>query len=698
MSTQLDFSLFPSAKVKHIRQTEITECGIACLAMISSFHGLTIDMAIMRRKFAPSNRGASLQSLMIIADKIGFATRALRVELEDLEAITLPAIIHWDLNHYVVLEKVNGKKALIHDPASGSSWIRLSDVSRHFTGIALEVEPTQSFETGNITQRLRLTNLWSNIRGLKRSAFQVIFLSVILQVYALVSPYYLQVAVDSALPQLNSSFIEVLALGFGLFAVLNGAATLLRSSVLLSIGSSFGYGLSSNVARKLFRLPIDWFSRRQVGDILSRFQSVIPIRKMLAEDAPSAVVDGALASLTLVMMFVYSGTLALVSLTALTIFASVRIILFYPQQAAQEAMIAAGGREQSVLIETIRGIKPLRLAGRESLRHSLWQGKLTDAVNGSIRYQRLVNWQSALQTTIFAIENICIIWLAVRLVIAGGFSTGMIFAYLAYKTQFLNSGASLITKAADFKMLSLHLNRISDIALSSEDPAFQTDTGNTAVLKGKIELRDVSYQYGSDDQPVLSGVNLTIECGESVAITGPSGGGKSTLVQIILGLAKPTSGQILIDDLPLQSFGYRSYHAQIAAVLQDDSIFGGTIGQNISLFDESADYALMHECARIAAINDDIESMPMGYETLVGEMGSALSGGQIQRLLLARALYRRPRILVMDEGTSSLDETKEREINAAVSAMGITRVIIAHRKETINSADRIVYLSHGTIV
>jgi ATP-binding cassette subfamily B protein RaxB len=697
MIKNLDFGLFARKRVGHVRQTEVAECGLACLAMIASYHGFRVDMAVMRRRFVPSPRGATLRSLMAIADRLDLAPRAVKVELEDLGSLALPAVLHWNMNHFVVLEEVDGKRALIHDPGGESRWVRLSEVSKHFTGVALELEPTPAFERGDVQQRLRLTNLWTRIRGLKRSLAQTIILSLVVQMFALVSPYYLQLAIDSALPELNLGFLGVLALGFGLFAVLNGAATLLRSSVLLAVGSSFGYGLSSNVARKLFRLPVEWVSRRQVGDILSRFQSILPIRKMLAEDAPATLVDGALAVLTLALMFIYSSVLSLVSLTALAIYALIRAALFAPQRHAQEEVIIATGREQSVLIESLHGIRALRLAGREVLRHAVWQSRMTDAVNGNIRSQRLTNWQTTLQTTLFAVENIASVWLAVGMVIRGGFSVGMVFAFLAYKTQFLTASASLIAKASEFKMLGLHLDRLSDIALASEDPSFQSNRDARSEMEGEIELRNVFYQYGSEDSLVLRGVNLRVTPGESVAITGPSGGGKSTLIQILLGLAEPTRGEVLVDGLTLRNFGHQAYHAQVAAVLQDDTLFGGTLSENITLFDEDPDPARIRECARLAAIDFDIESMPMGYDTLVGEMGTSLSGGQRQRVLLARALYRRPRVLVMDEGTSHLDEAREREVNSAISAMGITRIIVAHRKETIASTKRVYILDRGVL-
>jgi ATP-binding cassette subfamily B protein RaxB len=697
MTDQLNLGLLPKPRLRHVRQTEVAECGLACLTMIAGYHGLHVDMAIMRQKFVQSARGASLRSVMKIAEQLNLTPRAVRVDLEDLDSLLLPAMLHWDMNHYVVIEKTSRKRALIHDPNGQSDWLHISEVSKHFTGVALELTPTSDFEVGHVQQRIKLSSLWTHVRGVRRAACQTVLLSLVLQVFAIASPYYFQLAIDSALPDLNVGFLSVLAIGFGLFSVLNGISTLIRSSVLLAIGSSFSYGLSSNVARKLFRLPVDWFSRRQVGDILSRFQSVIPIRNLLTEDAPVVMIDGVMAVSTLIIMFIYSTLLSALTVTALLIYIAFRIALFRPQRSAQEEVIAAMSREQSVLIESMNGIRALRLAGRESLRHAVWQARMTDAVNGNIRFQRLVNWQNALQTTLLTIENVVSIWFAVAAIIRGGFSVGMVIAFLAYKTQFLNASISLINKASEFKMLGLHLERLSDIALASDDVSFQANLDLRADTRGAIELRDIYFRYGVDDPFVLRGVNLKVEPGESLVITGPSGGGKSTLLQILLGLVEPTGGEVLIDGIPIHRFGYKSYHAQVAAVLQDDTLFGGSLNDNISLFDDEPDLSKVKECAVTADIDEDISRMPMGYETLVGEMGSALSGGQKQRVLLARALYRKPRILVMDEGTSHLDEGRERKVNQAISGMGITRIIVAHRKETIASAQRIYVLENGVL-
>ena len=695
----LDLNFFSSSRVRLVRQTEVAECGLASLTMVANFHGLDIDLGTMRRRFAPSLRGAALKTLIGLADRIGLTPRAVKLPLEELPNLHVPAVLHWDMNHYVVLEKVKGDKALIHNPDGRTSWMTTAELSDHFTGVALELRPSDDFNTGDQRERLKLSQLWQRMTGLKRALVQIFVLSVVLQAFVLASPYYMQIAIDSALPALDNDLLTVLALGFGLFTIINAGALLLRSFVLLVAGTTLGFSLASNVARRLFRLPIDWFEKRHTGDILSRFQSVTPIQQMLTEGAVAAVLDGILAVLTLALMFYYSATLAVIAIIAFVLYAIVRAISFGFEREAQEATIITGGKEQTTLIESLRGMTTLRLFSRETLRHAIWQTRLTDSVNANVRLARIGIWQTVANTLIFGIENIITIWLAIGFVIDGaGFSVGMVFAYMAYKGQFIQKASALVDQGIAFRMLSLHLERLSDIALSDEDHSFGPSSEIETELKGAVELKDVFYRYAPSDPLVLEGINLTVEAGEHIAITGPSGGGKSTLLKVLLGLVEADNGEVLIDGLPLDRFGHKSFHRQIAAVLQDDSLFAGSLSDNIALFDDEVNMEMVVAAANAASIHQDIMMMPMQYETLVGDMGSTLSGGQKQRVLLARALYRQPKILLMDEGTAHLDAAHEKAVNDAIGAMGMTRIIIAHRQETIQAADRIIVLNDGKIV
>jgi ATP-binding cassette subfamily B protein RaxB len=697
MNAPLHTGFTAKKRVRLVRQTEMTECGLACLAMVAGTFGLDVDLGTLRRRFQPSMRGSSLKSLIAMADQLGLSARAVKLPLEEVKNLHVPAVLHWDMNHFVVLEQVKGGKALIHNPDGRSHWFSFGQLSDHFTGVALELRPADDFESGEQRERLKLRQLWRRMTGLKRALVQVLVLSIVMQAFVLASPYYMQVAIDNALPALDKNLLAVLALGFGLFTLINAGASLLRSFVLLSAGSSLSFGVASNIGRRLFRLPVSWFQKRHVGDILSRFQSVTPIQQALTQGAVAAVIDGALTVLILALMLFYSVELTLIALTAFVLYAGVRAVSFSLQRDAQEQAIVASGKEQTAMVESVRGIVTLRLFNRESARHSVWQSRLTDSINASIHLSRIGIWQTTANTLIFGVENILTIWLAIGFVISGGFSVGMVFAYMAYKTQFAQRASSLIDQGIAFRMLGLHLERLSDIALADQDASFGQVPVARQELKGRIELRDVHFRYSPTDPWVLNGVSLIVEPGEHVAITGPSGGGKSTLVKLMLGLLEPDSGEVLVDGVPLKQFGYAHYRQQVGGVLQDDHLFAGSIADNIALFDDAPEMERIFASAHAAAIHDEIARMPMAYDTLVGDMGSSLSGGQKQRVLLARAVYRQPRLLLMDEGTSHLDAVREAAINATVGQLGITRIIVAHRAETIRAAERIFVADQGKL-
>jgi ATP-binding cassette subfamily B protein RaxB len=683
-------------KLRLVRQSEAAECGLAALAMIANAWGHDLDLGAMRRRFGISSRGVSLRTLMQTADELGFTTRPLKVELKNLASVQMPAILHWDMNHFVVVEKVAKGRAFILDPALDGRWHDEASLSRHFTGVALELRPAADFTSQKDSRRLRLTQLWSRSNGLGRTMAQVALLSLVLQAYVLALPYLLQLAVDQALPAFDNNLLVVLAVGFGLFTLINAGASLLRSFVLLSSGTALSFGIASNVARRLMRLPVGWFEKRTVGDVLSRFQSVQPVQKLLTESAAASAIDGVLTLLTLTLMLAYSPILTAIPVVSLLLYGALRAFTLPAERRAENERIAAAGREQGAMIETLRGIVTLRLAGRETMRHAVWQNKLSESLGANYAHERIRAWQAAAATLLGGLETVLVTALAVALAMRGGFSVGMVFAFLSYRLQFATTAKTLIDRAIDLQMLSLHLERLSDIALTPEDQGFAEPQTADAPLLGEIELRGVTYAYGLHDPQVLKGVDLRIAPGEHVAITGASGGGKTTLAKIILGLLEPTSGEVLVDGVPLPRLGRRAFREQVAAVLQDDLLFAGAIAENVAGFDQ-VDPERLHEALTAAAIADDIAAMPMKHLTLVGDMGSALSGGQRQRILLARALYRRPRLLVVDEGTAHLDLAHERIVNRNIQAMGITRIVIAHRRETIEAADRVITLSDGKV-
>lgn len=692
----IDMGILPRRRIRHVRQSEAAECGLAALAMVANWWGHDLDLGALRRRFGVSSRGIGLRELMHTADAIGLAPRPLKIGIEGLAAIQLPAILHWDMNHFVVVERVSRGKAYIVDPNLDGRWHDQASLSRHFTGVALELRPTRDFTPERERQRLRLRQLWSGAVGMRRSIAQAAILSLVLQAHVLAAPYLLQLAIDQALPSLDGDLMTVLAIGFALFALVNAGATMLRSFVLLASGTALSFGIASNVARRLMRLPVGWFEKRSIGDILSRFQSVLPIQRLLTESAAAAIIDGLLTVLTLALMLAYSPVLTLIPLAAFLLYGGFRALTLPAERRAETERITAAGREQSAMIETLRGIVTLRLAGRETIRHAVWQNRLSEALGATYAYERIRAHHNSMATLVGALETVAVVWLAVHYAIDGGFTVGMIFAFLAYRLQFATATRSLVDKLIDFRMLSLHLERLSDIALTGEDGGFAEPAVQADAFRGEVELREIRFAYGPHDPPVLNGVSLHVRAGEHVAITGPSGGGKTTLVKILLGLLEPASGEVLVEGVPLARYGRRAFREHVAAVLQDDVLFAGTIADNVAAF-EPVDSERLDEALRAACIADDVAAMPMRHLTLVGDMGSTLSGGQRQRILLARALYRRPRLLVMDEGTAHLDAGHERQVNRAIAAMGITRIMVAHRQETIAAADRVIVIEGGRV-
>jgi ATP-binding cassette, subfamily B, bacterial CvaB/MchF/RaxB len=685
-------------RIVPIRQAEVAECGLACITMIANFHGCDVDLSALRRRYPITQRGLSLRNLMAISDAIGLAPRALKLPLEGIVQLALPAILHWDLRHFVVLEQVKARTVVIHDPAKGRLELSTTELSKHFTGVALELRPTTNFAPIEQRSRLSLSSLWSRSQGLTRIIIQILSLSLLLQFLALAAPYYMQIAIDSALPALDLDLLILLALGFGALALINAGVTLLRSFTLLHGGTSISFQISINLARKLFRLPVAFFERRHVGDILSRFSAIQPIRDGLTQGISAGIIDGVFTLITVAMMTIYSPLLTVIVVIAFLAYAGLRAVLFGLQRRQNQEVLIASARESSTLIETIRGIVTLRMFGRENERLAIWQNRLADTTNAQLSSGRLGAIQSSCNVLIFGLENIVVIYLAIGMTLNGGFTLGMVFAFLAYKTQFVQRGTALIDNYVSIRMLGLHLERLSDIALEPDDKSFEPSAGGFSDLSGGLNLSNISFRYGALEPLVLKGLDLSIEPGEHVAITGPSGGGKSTLLKILLGLVEPETGEVIVDGRPLKAFGYQAYRTQIAAVLQEDQLFSGSLAENIALFDPTPDRHLIEEVAKMAAIHDDIVAMPMQYETLAGDGGSALSGGQKQRVLLARALYRRPKILFMDEGTAHLDVATELRVNSCIASLGITRLVIAHRLETINNADRVLFLANGQLM
>ncbi len=680
-------------KLPVITQSEGTECGLACLAMVASYHGHHIDLISLRKKFFISMEGATLHDIMQFSEELSLTTRPLKIELDDLVSMKTPCILHWDLNHFVVLKSANANSIIIHDPASGIKKYTLEKASAHFTGIALELLPTKNFKLKKKTESIKLSSFWTKVTGLKRSVALILTLSILLQIFTLASPYYIQLVIDDVILTADTSLLVVLALGFSFVLMFEVISNALRGFSLLHFGNLMSMQLGANLFHHLIRLPLDYFQKRHIGDVVSRFSSMQNVKELLTTGVIETIIDGFMALITLSMICYYSPQLTFVVVLAVLLYGLSRLAMYKPFKEVSEQEIIALAEENTNFMETVKGIQTIKLYGSEVDRESIWQNHFSNAINKNIRLGHYQISYTALNRILFGLENVIVIYLAAHLVIEGGFSTGMLFAFMAYKTQFMTNMSKLIDKFIEFRMLGLHMDRIADITLTEKEP-LNPDKTRAHTIAGKISVCDLSFKYSDISEEILSNINLEILPNESVVITGPSGCGKSTLLKLMLGLIKPVTGQVFIDDIPIEKIGNQQYRKQVAAVMQNDELLSGSIAENIAFFNKRIDMERVIECAKLASVHNDISKMPMAYESLIGGMGSSLSGGQKQRLILARALYKKPKILFMDEATSHLDSELEKDINSAIRQLNITRVIIAHRIETIKSADREIALVH----
>lgn len=678
-------------------QAESQECGLACLVMVAAAHGLHLDLATLRRRFSISLKGTDLAQLMRYAQVLEFSCRPLRLELEEIGQLRTPCILHWNLNHFVVLERVRGNRLTILDPAVGRRRMSLEEISPHFTGVALELTPNAAFRPAERKPRLRLRELTGRIVGLKRALGNIFVLAVALEVVALLSPQVTQWVVDGALVSADRDLLLLAVLGGSLLLLIDFVLRMARGWMNLRLNQQLALQWSGNLFGHLLRLPFPFFEKRHLGDISARFQSLAAIRNVLTSGAITVVLDGLVALITLGMMLLYSTTLTGVVLVALLLYGLLRLAFYQPLRNASEERIVLAARENSYFLETIRAVLPLKLFNATPLRLATWQNLLADVQNRDVATQKLLLVFASCNTLIFGLEGMLLLYIGGTAVLEGGLSLGMLLAFIAYKSQFTGRASKLIDLGIEIRMLSLHAERLADIALEIPEEHVELET-DLSRIEPRLELRDVSFRYAEGEPWVLRNLSLTIEAGDSVAIVGRSGCGKSTLFKLMLGLLQPSEGEIRVGGIPIRQLGPEALRSLVGTVMQEDQLLAGSLAENIACFDPQADQERVEAAARQANIHNAIMRMPMGYQTLVSEMGSGLSGGQRQRVLLARALYKAPKILALDEATSHLDLHSEQHVVQAMGQLPATRIVIAHRRETVAMTRRLICLDQGVIV
>jgi len=674
-------------------QTEAAECGLACLAMIAGHHGLNVDLPALRQRFSLSLRGTTLNHIIRFAGVLDLTGRPLRVELEDLDCLKTPCILHWKMDHFVVLKKVTRKYVFLHDPSMGPRRLTFAEASRYFTGVALELTPTPSFAPRDERRPLRLRDLIGRVVGLKRALGQIFVLAAALELFSIISPLFLQLTVDKVLAAVDRDLLVTLGIGFMLLIGLQSFLSALRSWTTLYFGTSLKLQWYANLFSHLVRLPVSFFEKRYFGDILSRFDGAEAIQRTLTNNFIETVLDGLISIFILAVMFFYSRKLALIVIVSVVLYVALRNLAYLPLRRSMEEQIMRSSRQQTHLIETLRGIRTIKVLGREDSRKTRWMNLLADTTNAQVETERLTLLFKAANGLIFGLQSVAVVWFGAVLVLGGQFTVGMLFAFVAYQEQFKARITTLVDRLYEFRMLSLQVQRLADVVLEKPESTYLESTG-AEVEDASIDVRNLFFRYSDTEPWLLEDVTFRIAPGECVAIVGPSGAGKSTLLKLMAGLLKPQSGDVIVNGHSVCQ-SRAAVLGNVGFVLQDDSLFAGTIADNIAFASDTADMARVEECARLACVDAEINEMHMGYNTLIGDMGSALSGGQQQRLLLARALYQRPSILILDEATSHLDVPTEQRIAAMLVDLRMTRVFAAHRPDTIRIADRVIALSRN---
>ena len=699
MMTPNLLTLWPRRRAQLILQSEAAECGLACLAMVATFHGHETDLLSLRHRFELSARGATLVRMMQIADALGFNQRAVRLELEELSQLSTPCILHWDLNHFVVLTRADASGITILDPAVGERRLSLKEASPHFTGVALELQPNAKFERKAEKTPFDLRMLFAGQRGLGKAFAQMAVLSVVLEVFAILMPMLSQWIIDDVVVTRDTPLLAVLAIAITLLALMSLGTRLLRSWIVLAASLSWRVTSSANVFRYMLKLPLAYFDKRHTGDVLSRFSSVSHIQDTLTTNLVEAVLDGVVSIVTLAMMFIYAPKLAMIGMVVALLYAVARFAVYKPFRQAAEERIVREANAQNYLLETLRGVAAIKFFAQPGWRVAGWMNQQVGVVNADVRQQRISMGYQAVNGVIGAIEQGLVLYLAAHMIIQEQFSIGMLVAFLSYKEQFLHRTLELLERLINLRLLKLQGERLADIVMT--DPETPSPPHALDGLKHDapmtLELRNVTFRYAAGEEPVLKDVNLSLHTGRALAVLGPSGCGKSTLLKVLSGQVLPEQGEVLLNGTPVERLGAQALRSVMGTVFQEDQLFSCSLYDNIAMNDVEATPQKVEAAARAACIHDDIMRMPMAYQTLVSGMGASLSGGQKQRLLLARALYKQPRFLLLDEYTSMLDFETERRVQASINALGCGRFIITHREHSLQPDDEVFVLQAGQL-
>lgn len=685
-------------RVPLVTQMNSVECGAACLAMVLSYYGRPTKVAEVRRRYNIGRDGLSALSIAQAARYYGLRVRAVSFQRNDLHGIHVPAIVHWEFNHFIVLEYWTSYYVDVLDPASGRKRLTSQEFDDGFTGVLLMLEPTENFSRKAEKRTFTLRSYGVQyLRHMPGILIQILLASLLLQILGLSIPLLTELIVDKILPLHLTSVIPILGIGMLVLVISESLILLLRAQLVIYLQNRIDIRMMPDFFAHLLHLPLNFFQQRSSGDILTRISSNTTIRQIISTQLVSNILDGGTVIVYMLILFWQSWyfgllVLAIAGLQIILMLGSNKTTRDYSRQELE-----ATGRTQGYVTELLTAIETVKSSGYEGQAFQQWSSFFYKQLNITNRRNTFSSLIDAGMSLLDILASLFLLWLGAIQVLNGTLALGKMLALNVLAIIFLEPITSLVESMMQLQVAQTHIDRIGDVYESDVEQNTQSVV-LPPLLTGRIRMDHVSFQYNPQLPNVLTDLSLEIKPGQKVAIVGKTGSGKSTLGKLLLGLHAPTSGEILYNDVPLQRMNYQAVREQIGVVIQEAGIFSSSIRQNIAFAHGNVTMPQVMLAAERACIHEDIEAMPMRYETFVAEGGNTLSGGQRQRLALARALVHNPRILFMDEATSSLDVATEQAVEQNLAQLACTQIIIAHRLSTVRNADLIIVLDKGRIV
>ncbi len=684
-----------SRKLSIVRQSTATECGLACVAMLADYFGIAADLTSLRRRYSVSLKGATLGSIDSCCRDLGLSTRAIRCDYHELRNLSTPCILHWRFNHFLILKSVSRRGLTLYDPSRGIVMESHSSAGDAFTGIALEVKSESRIRRARRPLQLKLSSLLAKDTDIGRKFLAGLLLALIFELLLLTSPFYLQIVIDEVLARGDPLLLNVVAIVFFALLLFQLLANVMRQLTFLFLGHVTSFDITSRVLHRLFRLPIRFFRSRELGDIQHRIQSLQHIQNFIVQGVPALVLDTLFVVLISCVLVLYEPGLTLLMIVALLLWCLWRVTIFHRSLRLSNDIAQAESSVQTHLLESLRAVQSIKISNGEPQRQAEWQNLFASTTNTRIRLGKLQIADAAVRSLLFqGARTVAIYWLA-RNGLAQQMTIGAISAYVAYLGMFTTRCSGIVDRLMEYKLLEVPLRRLSDVIFSEEERDQGRDVHSGI---GDIELRKLSFSYSQDEAPILQDCSALFPESALTVIAGPSGAGKSTVLQVIAGNVLAEEGELLLAGRPAAQLSLKSLRSKMATVFQDDALLKGSVAENIALFSTDIDMLRVRASAIAACIAPELEALPMAYETRIGDLGSSLSCGQVQRILLARAFYRRPALLLLDEASSGLDCALERRVIASLRQLPATKIVVSHSDLMLQAADEVLWLHKGRLL